>query len=269
MTNDMIFEMKDIDLHLTKAIPQAWKLKSFHYTNIARPDYGFLYLVSGTVIYTTEAGRLQLSPGDIIYLPKDSHYEAAFLIEEEPVMDFLINFNALDGTFWEALKTPRVIYNDTAGVLRSAFSDVVHAYEKKSEPYMTRASFYSCIHAVISAAQSAEHSTQFSMYQEAAKLLAADYTISIEDIARKLLISHSTFQKQFRYYFSCSPMEYRMQKKIEKAKLLLSTTDTPIKEIAASLSFYDVSNFHKTFTARCGQTPSRYREIALRQTKLF
>ena len=46
----------------------------------------------------------------------------------------------------------------------------------------------------------------------------------------------------------------------EKAKMLLETTDIPIKEISDSLGFYDTAYFYKTFMKAIKITPKEYRK---------
>ena len=57
-----------------------------------------------------------------------------------------------------------------------------------------------------------------------------------------------------------SPVEYRTKKRIEKAKLLLETTDIPIKEIVEMLGFYDAAYFYKVFEKSTSLTPKQYRD---------
>ena len=54
---------------------------------------------------------------------------------------------------------------------------------------------------------------------------------------------------------------YLNNKKIEYAKEVLKTTDTPILNIALDLGFEDCGYFIKVFKKSQGLTPKRYREI--------
>ena len=56
------------------------------------------------------------------------------------------------------------------------------------------------------------------------------------------------------------PVEYRSKKRLKKAKLLLETTDMPIKEVSDSLGFYDIAYFYKVFKKTFAITPKEYRE---------
>ena len=73
-------------------------------------------------------------------------------------------------------------------------------------------------------------------------------------------MSRSAFQKRFKESYGLSPVRYRTEKRLERARHYLDTTDMPIKEIAERLTFYDLSYFYKTFEKRFGMPPKKYRE---------
>ena len=47
---------------------------------------------------------------------------------------------------------------------------------------------------------------------------------------------------------------------MDKAKLLLGETDSPVKDIASQVGIFDYNYFTKVFKAYTGVTPSRYRK---------
>ena len=48
--------------------------------------------------------------------------------------------------------------------------------------------------------------------------------------------------------------------KVERAKVLLTSTDTPVKEIAESLAFNTVNYFIQSFRETTGYSPAQYRK---------
>lgn len=73
--------------------------------------------------------------------------------------------------------------------------------------------------------------------------------------------SYDHFIKIFQKYLNTTPYKYILQKKIEKSKILLTSTDLPINEIAFTLSFESYSNFFKAFKKVTNCTPNYYRKI--------
>lgn len=57
----------------------------------------------------------------------------------------------------------------------------------------------------------------------------------------------------------CTPLKYINLKKIEKAQLLLLTTDISIRDIALELAMDNISYFNRMFKLHIGKTPTEYR----------
>jgi len=83
--------------------------------------------------------------------------------------------------------------------------------------------------------------------------------IDISTLSGDACVSKDHFIRLFKKELGITPMRYINQKKIEKAQLMLITDDTPIKNIACSLSFYDYSYFNRIFKKMTGMTPLQYR----------
>ena len=254
------FSYKNTNLILNKAISQAWKINKYSYKNIARPVFGLLYLFAGHIIYTFDNCVIELKPGDIIFLPKGSNYEVNFDIKKGKVEDFLINFDIVGNGDFSDIHELTCILNDSTKALFTYFKDVIDAYREKDKPFLTNAYFYLCLDALQTVLRSKNSNEELLIFKKAAKMLAENIEMSVDEISRDMHMSRSAFQKKFKEYFGTSPIEYRMEKRIEKARLLLQTTDMPIKEIADSLGFYDTAYFYRIFEKRCLLTPKKYRE---------
>ena len=87
-----------------------------------------------------------------------------------------------------------------------------------------------------------------------------DKDISVSQLADISCISEDHFIRLFRKEMDCTPLRYINSKKIEKAQLLLLTTDIAIRDIAFELSVDNVSYFNKIFKQHTGKTPGQYRE---------
>ena len=84
---------------------------------------------------------------------------------------------------------------------------------------------------------------------------ALDYTA----MAEKLNMSYSSFRKHFKTYTGLSPAQYFLQLKLQQAKILLRTTNRPIKEIAWELDFNSIAYFSTIFKKHMGISPAQYR----------
>lgn len=87
-------------------------------------------------------------------------------------------------------------------------------------------------------------------------------SITAEDIAKQLNISYSGFRRAFKEFTGSSPSKYMLELKINEAKMLLSTTNRPVKEISYSLNFENPDYFPSFFKKRTNQTPNEYRNFS-------
>ena len=83
--------------------------------------------------------------------------------------------------------------------------------------------------------------------------------ITLDQLCSSVNMSKSYFCKVFKKYFSMSPMQYTMYRKINMSKYLLFNSDQSLEAIAHALGFSDQSHFSKTFKHYMGTTPLRYK----------
>jgi AraC-like DNA-binding protein len=63
----------------------------------------------------------------------------------------------------------------------------------------------------------------------------------------------------FRKQFNLTPVQYWERRRLEFARLSLETSEIPLKELAARLSFHSASHFTVWFKRHAGSSPGRYR----------
>ena len=84
-------------------------------------------------------------------------------------------------------------------------------------------------------------------------------SVDVEQLADVACVTKPYFIKLFKREFGFSPVQYINRKKVERAQLLLFTSDMPVKEVAYSLGFSDHSYFIRLFRKSAGITPQEYR----------
>jgi len=84
-------------------------------------------------------------------------------------------------------------------------------------------------------------------------------SIDVEELANVVFITKPYLIRLFKREFGTSPVQYINKKKVERAQLLLFTTDKPVKEIAYTLGFSDHSYFIRLFRKLSGIPPQEYR----------
>jgi transcriptional regulator GlxA family with amidase domain len=71
----------------------------------------------------------------------------------------------------------------------------------------------------------------------------------------------------FRRYEDCTPGEYLIALKLNRAVNLLLNSQLAVKEIAGLLNFDTPYSFSRTFKKNLGKSPAKYREDTLQDGK--
>ena len=87
-----------------------------------------------------------------------------------------------------------------------------------------------------------------------------DNNIDIEELASVACVTKPYLIRLFKAELGDSPIQYINRKKMERAQLLLYTTDKTVKEVAYALGFADYSYFIRLFRKLTGTTPQEYRK---------
>ena len=81
-------------------------------------------------------------------------------------------------------------------------------------------------------------------------------------IAREVAISPYHFIRQFEAVFGMTPHQFRIQSRLNRAKLLLAMGEHSVTEVCIEVGFSSLGSFSDLFTRRFGSSPSAYRRRA-------
>lgn len=82
----------------------------------------------------------------------------------------------------------------------------------------------------------------------------------VPELSAELGMSYSRFRKSFKSITGISPGQYHLQKRVEKAQELLSTTLLSVEEISVLMGFESVYYFSRIFRIKSGYSPTAYRK---------
>lgn len=88
-----------------------------------------------------------------------------------------------------------------------------------------------------------------------------DQTIHLEQLADLSCLTIDHMIRIFKKETGNTPLQYIIAKKIERAQLLLLTTDKSVRDIALDLSIDNISYFTRLFKCIVGVTPGEYRVV--------
>jgi AraC family transcriptional regulator len=83
--------------------------------------------------------------------------------------------------------------------------------------------------------------------------------IEMANLARVAQCSRGRFQRAFRASFGCTPQQYVIRMRIQRAQHLMSMCTDSLREIAAECGFTDPSHFSHCFSSVVGERPSAWR----------
>ncbi|MBT2770837.1 helix-turn-helix domain-containing protein [Halomonas sp. ISL-60] len=84
--------------------------------------------------------------------------------------------------------------------------------------------------------------------------------ITLKKISDMVHFNCAYLGQKFKLEERMSFNDYLLQQRMEKAKLLLTSTDMRIYEIAAEIGYTDTDWFYKKFRAYAGESPNAYRK---------
>lgn len=83
--------------------------------------------------------------------------------------------------------------------------------------------------------------------------------VDFKSLAASYGMGYSLFRKRFHDYTGLAPLEYQNALRIRRAMHLLTSSDTPVSQIADELGFNTAAYFSRFFRHSTGQSPISYR----------
>lgn len=87
-----------------------------------------------------------------------------------------------------------------------------------------------------------------------------DLPLRVSELAEMCCVTADYLGRIFRRETGCAPTDYIHRKKMEKAELMILTSEAMVKDIAGELSIDNVSYFNRLFKRHTGLTPVQYRK---------
>lgn len=92
--------------------------------------------------------------------------------------------------------------------------------------------------------------------------LCYDLPLNLEQISSQACFSRYHFLRLFRAAFDKTPHQYLVERRIEKAKELLSSRDLRVTDVCFEVGFQSLGSFSSLFHKYVGHAPVTYRERA-------
>lgn len=99
----------------------------------------------------------------------------------------------------------------------------------------------------------------FLLEAEHAVRVAGEETVTAQDLARTLGTSDRTLNRRLKEATGETPKQFIDRVRFETARMLLETTNFPVKQLAANSGYSDAASFRRAFYRYSGMTPAAYR----------
>ena len=83
--------------------------------------------------------------------------------------------------------------------------------------------------------------------------------LTVDDLAHAAGLSRAHFSREFRSTFGVAPHAYLLMRRLERAAMMLRTTDRSVADICLSVGLRSVGSFTTSFTRTYGVSPKAYR----------
>jgi AraC-like DNA-binding protein len=90
--------------------------------------------------------------------------------------------------------------------------------------------------------------------------LCYDLPLNLDEISSHACFSRYHFLRLFRQAFNITPHQYLVERRIERAKELLSADDLRVTDVCFEVGFQSLGSFSSLFRKSVGHPPITYRE---------
>lgn len=258
--NELINE--NYTLTFINSLKQFWATtKSFQCINSPKKQNLFLLLVGCSARYVEKSGKVTLcKSGDLVYVPKGSEYRVElFNFESEKSHTIGINF-LLYGENLEEIylsKGVAVIGSSKTSALENLFIETI-----KNNSLNDKKIALMQIFSALSEISLVKHFPKFIIDSVNYLNENLERLPTVKELAKNAMVSEVYFRKQFKACYQKSPVEYRNELRLVRAKSYLEHGEISIQEISDTLGYATVSHFIKEFKKRYGYSPLKFRKLS-------
>jgi len=239
-----------------------------------RPEYNKFYLITkgegwikiGDQEYYPQPGQLALMP--------EGTLQSYSTINDKYYTKYWCHFTAKVGTLnlFDLIRLPWLLdVGQSADRPAAIFREML----RHSDEAGSFASLHinSCILRLIAFyLEHAEASRIRAAQSESATILHATLTyiddnlhrnITVDELAELAYLHPNYFIRLIKKHLGVPPMQYVKNRRIELAKLLLSSTTLTLSEIGERVGIHDISYLSKTFKTSTGFSPTAYRLLSI------
>ena len=226
-----------------------------HVTRVSRED--ILILMLGGTLHFTENGEEKSLSGGEYYVQRKGLLQSAV----RPSSDAYYIYFHFFGSWCEGgiHGLPRRGAFDIEKIHRNA-DRLCQASRSRSLPFVSTTKAF-CEILELLLGDNRKLDDALLLAEKIQAYLSENYTrkISVAETAEIFSYSPDYIIRVFKRAYGVTPHSYLTSCRIEHAKLLISTTNRPIGEIAEACGYTDFTTFYRSFCALAGRSPAKWR----------
>ena len=196
--------------------------------------------------------------GDVLYLPRGSHYKITFCDVGAGVASFLFNFSLEVGGEAVLLSEKPTLAEFSDEAKKNALIEEVMQGDSS---YFAKKSALFGLLALWKRTKDFEPlpnvNTNMKLLMPALNYMEArrSWTETVGELAEICHVSDGFFRKVFRETFSVSPKEFMLKERLLRAKEMLESGEFNVQEVSEKLGFSSPTYFSRIFKKKIGVPP--------------
>ena len=216
----------------------------------ARPYAALAIRLHGRSEFAIAQKKLLVGEGDVLYIPADLPYEAAYEGSEMIVIHFR-SCNYAEPEFFRPCNRAR---------LHALFLRLLSDWNEKRSVNLAKSQIYEILDAMASDKKSELQSTGFERCLQDMEENFCDPEMDIVKVCRVGFMSQSSLQRAFYQHCGMAPKAYLTKLRVGKALELLAENTLSVKEIAFRCGFSDEKFFSRVIKKKYGFSPTQMRK---------
>lgn len=247
--------------------------------------FELVYVVSGKAIHKIDSDVREISVGDYMFMDYSTFHEYEALTDDFAVINCLFLSKIIDKTMPDCrdfnqllksynLRLNKVImqdapvnrfFHDDTGSIGEKLYRMCEERGKHMVGYIDymRSLLIEIIIDTIRIISVDSDNSYSSVIMKAVKEIEEHYAdkLMLSDIAKEMFISIPYLSSKFKEETGLCFSEYLKQVRIQKACMMLSTTEMKIHSIAEKVGYSDYKRFGKVFREVTGTSPGKFRTL--------
>ncbi|AIY05461.1 transcriptional regulator, AraC family [Planococcus sp. PAMC 21323] len=228
------------------------------------PDTVELLLVlNGTIHCQIDGQTYHASAGTVLFIQAGSWHEQLY-VASDTYCGYRLTFCPLDPASYA--NYPSIISISQIANLKSLFLQL--QLEKEQPGADSKQMAHHLINAILlfvyrsaTKPETNEYSNVEATIQEIKYYMEENHsqTLSLEELAERFELNKYQLARLFKQVTDMSPLQYIISCRINTAKYLLCTSDSPISKISSKVGYKSNTQFQAAFKKATGLTPRQYR----------